>query len=152
MKILLQLDGTVVTREIMIATAGNKQCGAEMVRLLWDHNPEIEPCVEMFLEAADVTSFDLTTIGFLVDRVDDVHFGQQVLEAAITSKNIKTIGIHRLVEMLLESSLQVHLTREMVARIRAHRRLNPFLWRVVARHVRVMEMEGTTDISDGLEV
>jgi hypothetical protein len=151
MKILLQLDGTIVTREILIAAAGNRQCGAHMVRLLSDHSPELEPCIEMFMKAADTTAFDQTTIRFLVDGVDDVRFAQQVLEAATTPENLNRMGIFRLVEILLESSLPVQVTREMVARIRAHRGPNSFLWRVVARHARVMEMEGTPETSDGLE-
>jgi hypothetical protein len=154
MKILLQLDGTIVTREILIAAAGNRQCGAHMVRLLSDHSPELEPCIEMFMKAADAAdtpAFDQTTIRFLVDRVDDVRFAQQVLEAATTPENLNRFWITSLVEILLESSLPVQVTREMVARIRAHRGPDWFLWRVVARHARVMEMEGTPETSDGLE-
>jgi hypothetical protein len=151
MKILLQLEDTIVTREILIAASGNRQCGAHMLRLLWDYSPEIEPCIEMFMKAAHDTNFDMITIGFLVDRVHDAQLGQQVLEAT-TLENLDRVGIHRIVEMLLESSLQVQVTSEMLGRVRALRSKKRYLWRVwgvLARHARVMETEEMTDTSDG---
>lgn len=52
MKFLHQLGDTIVTRELLIAAAANRRCAAKMLRLLWDHSLEIEPCVGIFMEAA----------------------------------------------------------------------------------------------------
>jgi hypothetical protein len=123
MKFLLRLDNTIVTREILIAAAGNGECGAEMLRLLWDHSPEIELCIEMFMQAVGSSvyrNFSFDTISFLVDRLDDVKLGQQVLEAATTKENLDSTGCRVLVEILLDSTLPVRVTSEMAARVRTY--------------------------------
>lgn len=143
MKFLLQLDDANVTRETLIAAAGNEECGAKMLRFLWDHNPDIKPCIEMFMKGADLMALGSGTIAFLLDRVDDVQLAQQVLEAAISPRYKYRFGVDFLVEALLESSLPVKVTSEMVAKVRD---LNPFVWRVIKRHAGVIETEEMADM------
>lgn len=140
---LLQLDNTIVTRETLIAAAGNGNCGAEMLRLLWDRNPEIEPCIEMFMEAAGCA--ESRTLRFLVDRLVDVKFVQQLLEAATTGTSMRPHARGILVESLLDSTLPVQVTRKMAASVRTNHP-GSFLWRVLAPYA--MAMETSTETAD----
>lgn len=146
MKFLLQLNNTIVTREILIAAASNKLHGAEMLRLLWDHSPEIELCIEMFMQAVGSSvcrNFSSDTISFLVDRLDDVKLGQQVLEAATTKENLGSNGCRVLVGELLDSTLPVRVTSEMAARIRKYDRCG--MWDELGPYAMAMETRETAD-------
>jgi hypothetical protein len=144
MKTLLQLEDAVVTREILIAAAKNSQCGPELLRWLWDRSPEIKLCVEIFKAAATVRSVAPETMGFLVDRIDDSQFGQQVLEA-VTGSDAVSLGDSILMETLLNSSLSVQVTSEMVARVREQHGTDSFLWRVMKRHCQNDEDSDTAE-------
>ncbi|KAJ5152823.1 Galactose oxidase/kelch beta-propeller [Penicillium canariense] len=109
MKSVLQLDKAVVTRETLIAAAGNHKYGPEMLRILWKAAHKVELCIEMFLNAKNDE-----TLQFLIDRVDDVRFGEDVLEAAMTSTTMNEVQLDCLLSCFLDSSLPVQVTNEMV--------------------------------------
>ncbi|CEJ61392.1 hypothetical protein PMG11_09927 [Penicillium brasilianum] len=146
MKFLLQLDDAIVTREILIIAAGNGRCGAKMLRLLWDHSPDIKPCVEMFMKSASITDTASGTIGFLVDRLDDIQLAQEVLETAIRTRYKYPFGASRVVEALLGSTLPVKMTGEMVTEVRGDRDMNPFMCRVVDRYAGATETQEMADL------
>ena len=131
MEVVLQLDGAVVTRETLIAAVGNGKSGRNMLQLLWDHSPEIEIGVDLFMAAARrVVDSDLEeieqiivhsnisdTIRFLVKRIDNSQLGQKVLDAVAGSLAPLPKGAE-IVEALLQSDLPVQLTHNMAARMR----------------------------------
>lgn len=113
MKQLLKLNNAVVTQEILIGASGNSGCSIDMLRMLWNFTPHIKVCPEMFLNAAYPTDVE-----FLFSRVKDSQLCQDILNAVMTTKELRNdwhdwVSVPTL-NLILESEFEIVVTDGLI--------------------------------------
>ncbi|OJJ06515.1 hypothetical protein ASPVEDRAFT_327326 [Aspergillus versicolor CBS 583.65] len=108
LKHLLQLYDGPITREMVVAAAGNEGSGAEKFKLVWNLAPEVKPCPEMFIEAAANLWDD--NLNLIMDRVEDESLYQTVLDAAVKSST----SCYAIVRTFLDRGVPIHISSQTV--------------------------------------
>lgn len=107
LKHLLQLYDGPITREMVVAAAGNQGSGAEKFKLVWDLAPEVKPCREIFLAAAKTGDGNLSLV---MDRLEDESVCQAVLDAAVQSRT----SCYAIVRTFLQRGVPIKISNKTV--------------------------------------